>query len=159
MRLWLRLRPPAPKLQFFNKFLLKIVVFRCGSRSASGCELRNFNFSMNSFKNCCLSLRLGLRLRPPAPKPQFFNTFLLKIGVFSSRLAFRLRPTALKFQFFNKFLLKIVVFRCGLRSASGCELRIFNFSMNSCKNWCLSLRLGLRLLPRAPKFQFFNEFL
>ena len=126
LRLALRLRPTAPKFQFFNTVLLKIVGFRCGLRSASGCDLRNFNFSMNSCKNWCLSLRLGLRLLPPAPKPQFFNTFLLKIAVFSSRLALhlalRLRPTTPKLQIFNTFLLKIVVFRCGLCSTSLCEL-------------------------------------
>ena len=141
MRLGLRLRPRAPKFQFFNKFLWKIVVVRYGSRSASGCELRNFNFSMNSFKNCCLPLRLGLRLRPPAPKPQFFNKFLLKIAVFSSRLALRLRPRAPKPQFFNKFLLKIVVFRCGSRSASGREIRILYFSFVSFFN-LLFFRFG-----------------
>ena len=34
---------------FFNNFFLKIAVFRCGSGSDSGHQLRNLNFSIHSF--------------------------------------------------------------------------------------------------------------
>ena len=41
--------PRIAQPYFFNKFLFKIAVFRCGSGSASGRQLRNLNFSINSF--------------------------------------------------------------------------------------------------------------
>ena len=160
MRLGLRLRPPAPKLQFFNTFLLEIVVFlsrlalrlgprtpkpqifhkilqkllfsRRGSHSASGRELRNLAF-YNKFllEIAVFSSQRGGRLRPRAPNLQFFNKYRLKIAAFSLRLGGRFRPRAPKFQIFNKFLLKIAVFRCGSGSASGHQLRNFNFSIHS----------------------------
>ena len=50
------------EIAIFNKFLLKIVVFRCGSRSASGRELRNVYFSFVScFQFIVLSFRSGPR--------------------------------------------------------------------------------------------------
>ena len=46
------------EISIFNEFLLKIVVFRCGSRSASGRELRNLYFLVVSLFNL-LCFRFG----------------------------------------------------------------------------------------------------
>ena len=58
-----------------NSFL-KLLFFVAARLPPPAASSETSIFQSIPLKNCCFSLRLGLCLRPPAPKPQFFNKFL-----------------------------------------------------------------------------------